>query len=29
MVALLISLDCGEKAVNTLENLTTGVVHPD
>lgn len=28
-VTLLISLDCGEIAVNTLGNLTTGVVHPD
>jgi hypothetical protein len=29
MVTLLISLDCGEIAINTLGNLTTEVVHPD
>ena len=29
MVTLLISLDCGEIAVNTLGNLTTEVFHPD
>lgn len=28
-VTLLISLDCGEIAVNTLGNLTTEVFHPD
>ena len=29
MVTLLISLDCGEIAINTLGNLTTEVVRPD
>lgn len=28
-VTLLISLDCGEIAVNTLGNLTTEVFHPN